>query len=58
LDDPWAAGEQVFAGGDGVVDVVVVVVVSSTIFIGGGGGGGGCEMTPTARMRGRRTANN
>lgn len=57
LDDTWTAGEQVIIGEDGVVDVVVVVVVSSSILI-DGGGGGGREMTPTARMRGRKTANN
>lgn len=57
LDDPWTAGGQVVIVGAGVVDAVVVVVVSSWI-LSGSGGGGGCEMTPTARTRGRKTANN
>lgn len=60
LDDPWTAGGQVVIVGGGVVDDVVVVVVSSWILSGcdGSGGGGGCEMNPTARTTGRKTANN
>jgi len=57
LDDPWSAGGKVVIMGCGVDNVVVVVVVSSMI-LSGSDGDGGCEMTPTARTRGRRTANN